>query len=194
MTLLTPTELTGEIVWLGRVPVDASDIQSIAVDQIEVGWEGLAGEAHSGLTRPACVRVKKQYARDTEIRNTRQISILSGEEMTEVADRLAIPAIQPEWVGANMVLRGIPDFTLIPPSSRLIFENGVSLTVDTENAPCKYPAEMIEAAHPGHGRAFPAKARNKRGVTAWVERIGSLAVGDVCRLHVPPQRIYRHVD
>ena len=192
MTMLTPTELTGEILWLGRVPVDASDIQSISVDQIDVGWEGFAGETHSGLTRPACVRVKKQYARYTEIRNTRQISILSREELAEVAERLDIPDIRPEWVGANMVLRGIPDFTLIPPSSRLIFENGVSLTVDTENAPCKYPAEMIEAAHPGHGKAFPAKARSKRGVTAWVERIGSLSVGDVCRLHIPPKRVYAH--
>ena len=192
MTLLTPTELSGEIVWLGRVPADAADIQSAAVERVEVGWEGFAGEAHSGLTRPACVRVKRQYPRNTEIRNTRQISILSEEEMAEVAGRLDIPAMEPEWLGANMVLRGIPDFTLIPPSSRLIFGNGVALTVDTENSPCKYPAEMIEAAHPGHGMAFPAKARNKRGVTAWVERIGVLAVGDVCRLHVPPQRIYRH--
>ena len=83
-----------------------------------------------------------------------------------MAGRLDIPEIKPEWVGADMILRGIPDFTLIPPSSRLIFDGGVSLTVDMENAPCKYPAEMIEAAYPGHGMAFPATARSKRGVTA----------------------------
>ncbi|MGD1922861.1 MAG: MOSC domain-containing protein [Paracoccaceae bacterium] len=192
MTLLTPTDLTGEITWLGCVPVDPENIQSVTVQSVNVGWEGFEGEEHSGLTRPACVRVKKQYARNLEIRNTRQISILSEEEMTEIAARLEIPRIDPQWVGANMVLRGIPDFTLIPPSSRLIFEGGVSLTVDTENAPCKYPAEQIEAAHPGHGKAFPGKARNKRGVTAWVERIGALTVGQTCVLHIPPQRIYAH--
>lgn len=192
MTLLTPTDLIGEITWLGRVPVDPENIQSVTVQSVDVGWEGFEGEEHSGLTRPACVRVKKQYARNLEIRNTRQISILSEEEMTEVAARLEIPRIDPQWVGANMVLRGIPDFTLIPPASRLIFESGVSLTVDTENAPCKYPAEQIEAVHPGHGKAFPAKARNKRGVTAWVERIGALTVGQTCVLHIPPQRIYAH--
>ncbi|MEM9061353.1 MAG: sulfurase [Pseudomonadota bacterium] len=192
MTLLTPTGIHGEIVWLGCVPPGPPDIKSVAIDRIEVGWEGFAGEEHSGLTRPACVRVKKQYARDTEIRNTRQISILSEEEMIEVAARLDIPVLKPEWVGANMVLRGIPDFTLIPPSSRLIFDSGVALTVDTENAPCKFPADQIEAAHPGHGKAFPAKARNKRGVTAWVERIGQLESGARCELHIPPQRIYAH--
>ena len=192
MSILSPTGITGEVTWLGIVPVGRPNIQSNAVDQINVGWEGFEGEMHSGLTRPACVRVKHQYKRDLEIANTRQISILSEEELAEVAGRLDIPKIKPEWVGANLILRGIPDFTLIPPNSRLIFENGVSLTVDMENAPCQYPAEQIEAAHPGHGKAFPAKARNKRGVTAWVERIGTLKLGDTCRLHIPPQRIYSH--
>ncbi|MEM7239486.1 MAG: sulfurase, partial [Pseudomonadota bacterium] len=79
---------------------------------------------------------------------------------------------------------------LVPPNTRIIFESGVSLTVDTENAPCKYPAELIEKHHPGHGLRFPAKARNKRGVTAWVEHPGRLAVGDVGRLHVPPRRLH----
>ena len=192
MSILSPTDLTGEVIWLGRVPEDAPDIKSIAVDQVNVGWEGFEGEAHSGLTRPACVRVKHQYKRNLEIRNTRQISIVSDEELSEIAGKLDISSIQPEWLGASIVLRGIPDFTLIPPNSRLIFEGGVSLTVDMENAPCKYPAEQIDLAHPGHGKAFPAKARNKRGVTAWVERIGVLARGERCRLHIPPQRIYAH--
>ncbi|MEM7211808.1 MAG: sulfurase [Pseudomonadota bacterium] len=192
MSILNPTDIHGQITWLGRVPLNRPDIRSVAVESVDIGWEGFEGEEHSGLTRAACVRVKKQYARDLEIRNTRQISILSEEELAEVAGRLEIPGIQPEWVGANLVLKGIPDFTLIPPASRLIFENGVSLTVDTENAPCKYPAEQIELAHPGHGKTFPAKARNKRGVTAWVERIGSLKIGETCRLHIPPQRIYNH--
>ena len=192
MSILTPTDITGEVTWLGIVPMDRPNIQSNAVDQIAVDWDGFEGEMHSGLTRPACVRVKHQYKRDLEIANTRQISILSQEELAEVAGRLDIPEIKPEWVGANLILRGIPDFTLIPPASRLIFENGVSLAVDTENAPCKYPAEQIEAAHPGHGKAFPAKARNKRGVTARVERIGTLKLGETCRLHIPPQRIYSH--
>ena len=192
MTLLTPTDHYGRVTWLGCVPVTRENIQSSEQDGVDVSWEGFVGEHHSGLTREACVRVKRQYKPGTEIRNTRQLSILSVEEMTEIADRLDIPTLRPEWVGANIVIEGIPDFTLIPPSTRLIFEAGVSLTVDTENAPCQYPAEMIEAAHPGHGKAFPAKARHKRGVTAWVERTGRLSVGDRCRVHIPPTRPWPH--
>ena len=192
MAILKPTDIWGEVVWLGTTADSAADIASVASDAVEVTWEGFAGDCHSGLTRPACVRVKQQYKRDTEIRNTRQISILSEEELAEVAERLGIPAIRPEWVGANMILRGIPDFTLVPPNARLIFSNNTALTVDMENAPCRFPADKIEGAYPGHGRAFPQKAVHKRGVTAWVERPGSIRVGDRCRLHVPPVRLYPH--
>lgn len=191
--ILRPTDIWGQVTWLGTTADSETDIASVSMDAVEVGWEGFAGDCHSGLTRPACVRVRAQYTRDTEIRNTRQISILSEEELAEVAGRLGVPVIRAEWVGANMVVRGIPDFTLVPPNARLIFENNTALTVDMENAPCKYPAEKIEAAHPGHGLAFPKQAVNKRGVTAWVERPGAIRVGDRCRLHVPPQRLYPHL-
>ena len=30
-------------------------------------------------------------------------------------------------------------------------------------------------------------------ITAWVERPGTIRVGDRCRLHVPPQRLYPHL-
>lgn len=195
MPILKPTDIWGEVTWLGTTADSETDISSVGLTEVDVGWEGFAGDCHSGLTRPSCVRVRTQYAtRGTEIANARQISILSEEELAEVAGHLGVPAIKPEWVGANMIVRGIPDFTLIPPSARLMFENGTGLVIDMENAPCKYPAEKIEAAHPGHGLAFPMKARQKRGVTAWVERIGQIALGDRCRLHVPPQRLYPHLS
>ena len=193
MSILKPTEIEGVVTWLGATADSEANIASVQIGAVNVGWEGFEGDCHSGLTRPSCVRVRAQYPKGTEIRNTRQISILSEEELTEVAGRLDIPLIRPEWVGANLVLRGIPDFTLVPPNARLLFEGGVALTIDMENAPCKYPAEKIEEAHPGHGKAFPQKARNKRGVTAWVEKPGRIETGETCRLHVPPQRLYPHV-
>ncbi len=194
MPILTPTEIQGQVTWLGTTADSETNIASVAVQAVDVGWEGFAGDCHSGLTRPSCVRVRAQYPqKGTEIRNTRQISILSEEELAEVAARLEIPAIKPEWVGANMILQGIPDFTLLPPASRLMFSGGACLTIDTENAPCRYPAEKIEEEHPGHGKAFPLKAKQKRGVTAWVEKPGHIAVGETCRLHVPPQRLYPHL-
>ena len=93
-------------------------------------------------------------------------------------------------VGANLLLSGIPDLTLLPPSSRLIFSSGASLVVDMQNAPCAYPGKVIDEHHPGKGKGFPRAAIDRRGLTAWVEREGSIATGDNVELHIPPQRIY----
>jgi MOSC domain-containing protein YiiM len=111
--------------------------------------------------------------------------------MATVAAALGIEALDPRWLGANMVVEGIPDFSWVPPSSQLIFPSGAGIAVDTQNAPCRYPAQEIEKAHPGHGLAFPKRAEGRRGVVAWVERPGDIALGDVVALHVPPQRLYQ---
>ena len=95
--------------------------------------------------------------------------------------------IPPSAVGANLVLRGIPHLTLLPPSSRLQAESGATLVVDAENLPCQLPAREIEAKMPGRGRYFKTSAINRRGVTAWVEHEGYLRIGDRIRLFVPTQ-------
>lgn len=195
MSILKPTEIFGEVVWLGLVPAETAAreaIRSVSVDEIALDWGGPVGDVHHGLTRPACVRVRRQYAGGTEIANVRQLSVVSEEELAEIAAGLGLPRIAPEWLGATLVLRGVPDLTLLPPASRLIAEDGTALTTDTENAPCHYPAAEIERAHPGHGEAFPKIARHRRGLTAWVERPGRLKLGERLRLHLPPQRVWPH--
>ncbi|MEO1330520.1 MAG: sulfurase [Pseudomonadota bacterium] len=194
MPILTPTDLYGEVVYLGVNRDRDAGLQSAGAARIGVTYEGFEGEAHGGLTRPSCSRVKLQYPRGTEIKNARQVTILSAEELAEIGQAMGLPeAVRPEWVGANLVLKGVPALTTLPPGSRLIFEEGLaSLVVDMENGPCKYPAEVIEAVHPGRGLAFPKHAMGKRGVTAWVERVGEIALGMRARLHIPPQRIYAH--
>ncbi|MGF1503508.1 MAG: MOSC domain-containing protein [Paracoccaceae bacterium] len=194
MSVVKPLGRTGTVAWLGLVERKraAPDIVSAAVETLELDWGGPVGDVHHGETRGACVRVKSLYPRGTEIRNVRQLSILSAEELAEIAEALEIPELRPEWVGATLVLRGIPDLTLLPPATRLVFEGGATLVTDTENLPCKFPAEVIERHHPGHGRAFPKIARGKRGLTAWVERPGRIALGAAATPHVPPQRIYPH--
>ena len=190
MPILTPTDITGRIVWLGVVRDRSAGLTSAAVQRVTAGFEGFEGEAHGGLTRPACVRMKLQYPRGAEIRNSRQITIVSAEELAAIAAAMGLERIAPEWLGASMMVEGIPAFTTVPPSARLISQAGTGLVVDMENAPCRYPAEEIERHHPGQGLSFPRHARNRRGVTAWIEHPGPLALGDRLRLHIPPQRLY----
>jgi hypothetical protein len=166
------------------------DLSSNRISTVRVTYAGFDGESHSGLVRASCVRVRGQYSEGTEIRNTRQISIVSIEELALIADSMGIDRLEPEWVGANLLVSGIPDFSKIPPSTRMIFASGTSLVVDLENSPCKYPGEIIERHHPGKGKLFAKAAYGGRGVTAWVEREGQITTGDAIEIHIPPQRIY----
>ena len=190
MPALIPTKHTGIITWLGHQPdpVENLIIRALPLTEMALGFGGYAGESHAGLTRPSCTRVKAQYPRGTEIRNVRQLCVVSAEEMAAVAAELGLTEWDHAWVGASVVISGIPDFTHIPPSSRLQFASGATLTVDMENHPCIEPAKTIDLARPGQGKAFKDAARGRRGITAWVEREGVLRLGDVVTLHVPDQR------
>jgi hypothetical protein len=96
-------------------------------------------------------------------------------------------------LGATLVIAGIPDFSHVPPSSRLQAEGGATIVVDMENRPCTLPARPIETAHPGFGRAFKPAAQGRRGVTGWVEREGVLRIGQRVTLHVPDQPVWMHL-
>ena len=181
-------EARTEVILANSTPDE--DLSSSRVASVEVSYTGLEGESHSGLVRASCVRVRHQYPEGTEIRNTRQISIISIEELAVIADNMGIAELKPEWLGANLLVSGIPSFSQIPPSTRMIFSGGASLVVDLENSPCKYPGEIIERHHPGFGNLFAKAALGRRGVTAWVEREGHINTGDSIRLYIPPQRIY----
>lgn len=191
MPALIPTDYTCEIVYLGIVPDREVALASDPETEVFASFAGVAGECHAGLTRPSCSRVSSQFSRGTEIRNVRQFSIISAEEMAAVAETIGIDAVLPEWMGASIMVRGLPDFTFIPPSSRLQTQSGTTLVVDMENRPCMFPGkEELEPRHPGKGKLLKTAANGKRGVTAWVEREGILRIGDRFTLHIPDQRAW----
>ena len=161
---------------------------------MDITFEGVDGECHAGLTRPACSRVRSQHPRGTEISNVRQFSILSVEELLEIADTCGIEEFDPAWVGASIVIEGIGDFSHVPPSSRLQTDADTTLVIDMKNRPCMLPARVIKQQESGKGKAFLAAAKGKRGVTAWVEREGPLKVGDVLRLYIPDQSAWAHLE
>jgi hypothetical protein len=194
MPALKPTGFYGTITWLGRVANRAAALESVSVSELHAGFDGPEGEAHGGLTRPSCSRVAALYPRDTEIRNTRQFSILSAEDLAETAAKMGLSALDPALLGASMVISGIPDFSRLPPSSRLQAEGGATLVVDMENRPCTLPARPIESRHAGFGKAFKPDAAGRRGITAWVEAEGILRVGAQVRLFVPDQRTWAHLS
>ncbi len=191
MPALKPTDFTATVTWLGRVTDRDAALSSTPLEAAELTFAGIAGEVHGGETRPSCSRVLSQHPRGTTIRNVRQLSVLSEEELDAIAATIGLDRLDPALVGASLVLRGLPDFSHVPPSSRLQAPSGATLVIDMQNRPCHLPAREIDALAPGHGKAFKTAAEGRRGVTAWVEREGRIALGDVLRLHIPDQREWR---
>lgn len=190
--LLTRLSFEGRVEMLLASPKRETGLEKQSVPQAAFWFSGMEGDCHGGLTRKSDSRMLKQYRRGTEVRNSRQVSMLSVEELSDIAERMGIPAVRPEWVGANIVTRGIPDLTLLPPSTRLQFPSGAMIVVDAENRPCRYPAEIIEGHHPEAKKGFVTAARHKRGIVGWVEAEGRISTGDSITIWIPPQRIYAH--
>ena len=182
--MLTLLNLSGVVERLLINPNRAQGLNTDSVERVHVHYDGFVGDAHSGLTRPSCARVK-YLERGTEIRNSRQISVLALEELAEIATRLGINEVKPEWIGANLVLSGLPNLSAIPPGSRLVFTSGVSIVINLENGPCVHPEDVIRAYEPVLKERFVTAASGRRGLTAWVERTGTLTVGERCALHIP---------
>lgn len=161
-------------------------------DALPLTFGGVADDVHEGLTRPAGSR-EPWYERGTPMRNERQVTIVSLDEMAEVARLMRVDRVEPEWIGANMVLAGLPHLSMLPPRTLLFFEGGVTLKVDGDNAPCRLAGRAIAAHHPGRDDlelAFPLAARHRRGLVAWVERPGTVRAGEAVTARVPPQWIY----
>lgn len=173
--------------------VSEEDFQTQPVEALDLTFDGIPGDRHGGPTRLSGGR-EPWYPRGTEMVNERQISILSVEELRLIARRMEIGDLKPDWIGGNIVVSGIPSLTLIPPRTRLVFEDGVVIRVDGDNAPCRVAGKAIAEHVPGReglDLAFPKQAQRLRGLVGFVEKPGVLTAGETVTAHIPEQWIYR---
>lgn len=189
----------GKVVWLGVVEDSSKNLRSKSVKSFELTYAGQAEECHAGMTRPSCSRVLDLYPRGTDIRNVRQLSVVSEEELNLIATKLGVDSIDPSSIGASMVVSGIPDFTHIPPASRLqVVGSGTTVCVDMENRPCIFSARVVAEDRPlspadNIAKRFKEYSWGMRGVTAWVEREGGISIGDEIKLYIPDQVAWKHL-
>jgi len=187
--------LTGKVeaVLVGQA---AQSLITTRQPEIALNFEGIVGDKHAGFTRRADGRVP-HFPRGTLIRNERQVTLVSVEELAEVATALNVPEVLPEWLGANVLVSGIPRFTLLPIGARLFFANGAVLVVSGENEPCTGPGKVLQAHFPERIKSasqFPKAAIHKRGLLAVVELPGQLAAGESVRAKLPSQPAYSATD
>jgi len=163
---------------------DGVDFVTRPVAALTLDFAGIVGDLHAGFTRPSTSR-EPWYPRGTEIRNDRQLTIVSREELEAVAGAMDLPAIDPAWIGANLVVAGVADVSALPSGARLFFDNGATLVVEAENGPCRTAGRSIARHFPGRDGldlAFPQHAHRKRGVVASVEKPGTIAAGEGFRV------------
>ena len=82
-------------------PDRESGLEKHEVAEVHLLFSGIVGDCHGGFTRKSDSRMLGQYARGTEVRNARQVSLLSVEELHEIAGAMGIVCVKPEWVGAG---------------------------------------------------------------------------------------------
>jgi hypothetical protein len=171
--------------------VDPGDLASRPVAALTVTFEGIVGDRHSGITRQTTSR-EPWYPRGTIIRNDRQVSIVSEEELALVARAMNLPRLDAAWIGANLVVTGIADLSALPSGTRLLFASGAVLRVEAENGPCRVAGRSIASHLPGReglDLLFPRVAKHRRGIVASVEKPGSIASGDNVTVRRPALRL-----
>lgn len=186
-----PRRLEGRIAGLYRT--SGEGFETFPVERLDLGYDGIAGDRHGGLTRKSGGR-EPWYPRGTEMRNERQLSILAPDELSAIAAAMGIAELRPEWIGGNLLVEGIAQLTWLPPRTLLFFAGGVTLKIDGDNGPCRFAGRSI-AEKVGGGTdvelGFVQAAKKRRGLVAWVEKPGTIAAGEAFEAHIPEQWIYQ---
>lgn len=168
--------------------------ETAPVEALALGFDGIEGDLHAGTTRRSGGR-EPWYRRGTEMRNERQLSIVAEDELAVVAARMGIARILPEWIGANLVLAGVPRLSMLPAGTLLFFEGGATVKVDAQNAPCRIAGRQVALRAgmddlEGGALAFAKTAKRLRGLVGWVEKPGTVTAGEAVSVRVPEQWIY----
>lgn len=191
--ILPGKKLAARVAGVYTAPLD--HFVTRAVEALPLTFEGIEGDYHAGHTRRSGGR-EPWYPRGTEMRNERQLSIVAPDELAMIAERMGLAEVRPEWIGANLLLDGLPMLSMLPAGTMLFFKGGVTIKVDGQNAPCRQSgrsvAEHARMADQDAGSLlFPKVARRLRGLVAWVEKPGVIAAGEEVSVRVPEQWIYR---
>jgi hypothetical protein len=183
-------KVAAEIVQVLSTP-ETGHFRTAEVPALRVDLQGIPGGRHYGFSRKAGAR-EAWYPRGMQIRSGRQLSIVSLEELTEIARRMELPRIEPGWIGANIAVSGIPEFSILPWGARLFCGDGAVLVNEGENAPCRFAGAEIAANFPDREKLdilFPKAAIHLRGIVATVERAGIIAPGPL-KIRIPEQKLW----
>ncbi|WP_156323395.1 MOSC domain-containing protein [Bosea sp. AAP35] len=162
---------------------------TVSRDALVLDPAGIVGDLHAGATRISGAR-EPWLARGLILRNDRQVSALCPEELAEIASRLGIDRLAPEWLGGNVLIGGLAGFSRIVPGSQLAFggqwggkgrfDGSAVLRVEAYNVPCRRAGAAVAAAtgRPELTFAFVKAAAGLRGLVLSVDLAGTIMPDD----------------
>ncbi len=157
----------------------------------EIG--GFTGDKHHGAVRKAWEG--EWEAKGSLRRNERQWSAVSVEELAHISERLAlVEPLTPSTLGANLCIDGVPEFSLLPKGTKLIFPSGAVLLVEEYNPPCVDMGAQILAKYSSHSnmlknaQSWLRPAAGRRGLVGVIDVPGEIRAGDEVEIRVfePP--------
>lgn len=175
--------------------VESLCVNGSPTSSINILPEGIFRDTHRGFQRALSGHdgaylktsaLKKGHA----VFNWRSWTALSLEELQAIEYAISC-SILPGILFENMIISGIPNFSQLQPTSRLVFplekESQAILAVWEENGPCRTVGERVESASGGHTTSaeFVRAAHKKRGLMGFVLSPGVVRVGDQIRVYGP---------
>ncbi len=160
----------------------------------EIG--GFAGDKHQGPERETWAGEWEPAG--TVRRNERQWSGVSVEELAHITQRLDLTEpLTPALLGANLCVEGIPEFSLLPKGTSLMFPSGAVLMVEEYNPPCTDMGTRIVAKYSTHSgqplldNSWLRPASGRRGVVGVINVPGEIRAGDEVEVRVYQEPVIR---
>jgi len=160
----------------------------------EIG--GFAGDKHQGPVRETWQGEWEPAG--TVRRNERQWSGVSVEELAHITQRLDLTEpLTPATLGANLCVEGIPEFSLLPKGTSLVFPSGAVLLVEEYNPPCTDMGARIVAKYstrsgqPLTDNSWLRPASGRRGVVGVINVPGEIRAGDEVEVRVYQEPVIR---
>jgi len=194
MKTYTGKSLKGKVVSLNMGNNENLSKQPQASLMAEIG--GFAGDKHQG---PERVTWEGEWQpAGTTRRNERQWSGVSVEELAYISQRLDLTTpLSPTTLGANLCVEGIPDFSLLPKGTKLLFPSGAELLVEEYNPPCSDMGSQIASEYSTRSgesltdQSWLRPASGRRGVVGVVEVPGKIHTGDEVEVRVYEEPVIR---
>ena len=151
---------------------------------LEAELEGFKGDRHFSISREAWAGDDKQ-PEGTIRRNERQWSAMSVEECAEITKQMDLKqSLTAANLSVNLLVEGIPHFSLLPKGSIIKFPSGAELVVEEYNPPCigmgKKLANTLttKSGAPLKPASFTKVAAFTRGLVGVIDVAGEIGVGD----------------